>query len=275
MPLGLVGAAATLLASAGPASASASTSPEVVAATSANWSGYVATGGSYTEVSGTFSVPRVSAYLAGSTASEWVGVDGWSNSSLVQAGVNEVPVGPGATLFEPWWEVVPGPQRLATGVMVRAGDRVSVKVAQISAGRWSISLVDETNGDKFSTLQSYSGPATSAEWVLEADTTTGGAPTKLTPLADKVTFSAATLDNAPAFAEASLESGAEAAAPPTSKPPTSAPTTSAAAPTPAGTVGPTTFTKVVMVQGGRAVSTPSVPAAGAFFVAYSPAPLPS
>lgn len=224
-------------------------------ATSGNWSGYVATGTSYTEASGTFSVPGVSRYLAGSTASEWVGVDGWSDSSLIQAGVNEVPVGRGSTLFEPWWEIVPGPQHLAPGMMVRPGDRVTVKVAEATPGSWSISLVDDTDGDSFSTVQPYGGPATSAEWVVEADATAAGAPTKLAPLAGKVTFSAAALDNAPVAPGGSLESGTELGSAPPS--------------TEASPAGATTFTKVVMVQGGNTVSAPSLLAGGTFTVASS------
>ena len=239
---------------AGPASASPSTGHAVAVTTSSNWSGYVATGRSYNEASGTFTVPNVSRYLARSTASEWVGVDGWSDSSLVQAGVNEVPVGHGATIFEPWWEVVPGPQQFASGVMVRAGNRITVKVQEISAGRWSISLIDNTNGDHFSTVQPYSGEATSAEWVVEADATARGSSTELAPLAGKVTFTGATLDNAPASPGEALQSGTELGA-----------LTSSTA---AG-LAATTFTKVVMVQGGQAVSTPSTFDAGAFSVKYS------
>lgn len=222
--------------------------------TSSNWSGYVATGRSYNEASGTFTVPSVSRYLARSTASEWVGVDGWSDPSLLQAGVNEVPVGHDATLFEPWWEVVPGPQQFASGVMVRAGDRITVKVQEISAGRWSISLMDGTNGDRFSTVQRYSGQATSAEWVVEADATARGGSTELAPLAGKVTFTSTTLDSAPASPGGALESGTELGSVTSST---------------ASGLAATTFTKVVMVQGGHAVSTPSTFDGGTFSVKYS------
>jgi hypothetical protein len=258
-----LGALAVLLGWAGPAAAGPSTTtgspsepaPSALAvATSGNWSGYVATGTSYTEASATFDVPNVSRYVAGSTASEWVGVGGWSNSTLVQAGVNEIPLGDRATLFEPWWEVVPGPQELATGMMVRAGDSVSAQVEEVSAGRWLISLVDHTNGDSFSTVQPYAGPTSSAEWVVEADATASGASTRLAPLGGKVTFTHTALNEAPASPKGTLQVGTEPGA--------------ANSPTEDGLSHPTTFTEVVMVQGGNAVSTPSPLARGAFSVTY-------
>ncbi len=258
-----LGALAVLLGWAGPAAARASTAAgpptqpapsSLAVATSGNWSGYIATGTSYTEASGAFDVPNVSRYVTGSTASEWVGIDGWSNSTLVQAGVNEIPLGHGATLVEPWWEVVPGPQELATGMMVRAGDRIKAQVEEVSAGRWSISLVDDTNGDSFSTVQPYAGPASSAEWVVEADATTSGVPTRLAPLGDKITFVHMAVNDALASPEGTLEAGVEPGA--------------ANSPTEKGLSHPTTFTEVVMVQSGNAVSTPSPLRKGEFSVTY-------
>lgn len=216
-------------------------------ATSANWSGYVATGGPFYQASGAFEVPRVSTYLPGSTASEWVGIDGWSSSTVVQAGVNEVPLGPGETLYEPWWEVVPGPQELATGVMVRPGDRVLVSVKKVSAELWSLHLADLSDGDSFTTLQRYGGPATSAEWVVEADTTEQGSPTKLAPLQSRVAFSEATLGGQCLGSLTGLVGSATEGV--------------------AG-VGKVSITSVAMVQNGEVVSVPSLLSGGSFSVAY-------
>jgi hypothetical protein len=156
-------------------------------ATSYNWSGYIEAGGPYIGVAGTFVVPHVR-YVPGSTISEWVGVDGWTNKSLIQAGVNEIPEAPGEVLVEPWWEVLPAPQRLATGVLVRAGDTVTVRVRQDGALEWAISLTNDTNGDSFVTDQSYAGPLSSAEWIVEANEQGEGAPTPLAPYHPEVNF---------------------------------------------------------------------------------------
>jgi Peptidase A4 family len=57
---------------------SSTTGAAVPTATTANWSGYVVTGGPYTSVSGTFNIPSVAGYVAGSTVSEWIGVNGYT-----------------------------------------------------------------------------------------------------------------------------------------------------------------------------------------------------
>src|SRR6185503_10225868 len=53
--------------------------------TSTNWSGYAATGGTYTSVTGTWTVPTVSATTAGADAT-WVGIGGINSTDLIQAG---------------------------------------------------------------------------------------------------------------------------------------------------------------------------------------------
>jgi hypothetical protein len=157
-------------------------------AMSRNWSGYVVTSGSYTAVTGTFTVPSVSRHVAGPTVSEWVGIDGWTNKSLIQAGVNEIPENGGEFLVEPWWQVLPAPQRLAPGVMVHVGDTVTVAIHQVMGSEWAITLADNTNGDSFTTDQTYNGPSSSAEWVVEANSEENGAPTALAPYKPQVSF---------------------------------------------------------------------------------------
>jgi len=55
---------------------------------------------------------------------------------------------------------------------VEPGDSITVTIAKVSSTQWSITLTD--NGQSghatqaFTTTQSYSGPGTSAEWILEA-----------------------------------------------------------------------------------------------------------
>jgi len=156
--------------------------------TSSNWSGYVETNGPFTAITGTFVVPSVTHYLAGSTVSEWVGVDGWANRSLIQAGVNEVPQSSGEVLVEPWWEVLPARQKDAKGVLVAVGDRVTVTIGKVSSSMWSISLTDGTNGEVFSTDKHYQGQLSSAEWIVEANEQADGKFTQLAHYGPLVSF---------------------------------------------------------------------------------------
>jgi hypothetical protein len=154
-----------------------------------NWSGYVALNGHFTSVSGTFTVPHITRYLPGSTLSEWVGVDGYADSFLIQAGVNVIPAGPGQVLIEPWWEELPSPQQLAYGVLARMGDTVTVVLNRLRGDAWRIALMDNTNNDMFSTQLHYAGPLSSAEWIVEANNQVNGAATVLARFQPAINFS--------------------------------------------------------------------------------------
>lgn len=129
---------------------------------SSNWSGYAVTAGPYTAVSGTFDVPAVTPNDPGGLASEWVGVDGLHNSSLIQAGVAE-----GGTTAFAWWEILPDPPT-SIPMPVTPGDDITVSISQASSTSWHIAVTDDRTSQTFATDQPYAGPAASAEWIVEA-----------------------------------------------------------------------------------------------------------
>jgi hypothetical protein len=73
-------------------------------------------------------------------------------------------------------------------VSVAAGDEVTVTIGQINGAEWGITLTDDTNGESFTTDQTYTGPGSSAEWIVEAPTLNGSL-TTLAPFSPAVTFS--------------------------------------------------------------------------------------
>jgi hypothetical protein len=143
---------------------------------SSNWSGYSSTGGPYTVVKGTFTVPSpVAGTSPRAEVAEWVGVDGTSASdpSLIQAGVDEQadPNSPSGFDYSPWWEILPAVATPITTVTVSPGDQVTVTIWQVSGSSWEINLLDDTTGKSFSTpSEHYTGPGSTAEWVVEATT---------------------------------------------------------------------------------------------------------
>jgi nucleoid-associated protein YgaU len=147
--------------------------PPVQTVTSDNWSGYAVTGGPFTYVTGTFTVPYLQTYVPNSAAVEWVGIDGVSNSSLIQAGVDELPYNSSYFILQPWWEILPALQTSITTVTVHAGDTVTVTIGEVSGTEWGITLTDDTNGESFTTDQTYTGPGSSAEWIVEAPIANG------------------------------------------------------------------------------------------------------
>ncbi len=175
------------------------------------WSGYVAVGGPYSAARGTFTVPalRPGDPRSAETA-EWVGVDGLTSSgtfayppppgtSIVQAGVYETPdaKSPDGYDIEPWWEVFPAPIEAIDGLGVRAGDKMTVAVWEAGSDLWKMQVADDTDGLAFTTPpEPYAGPGLSAEWVVERPTNdcnallTSCLPVKLAAYTPSVSFSA-------------------------------------------------------------------------------------
>ena len=153
-----------------------SAAPAALAVTdSSNWSGYSATGGTYSEVKGTFTVPGIaSGTPVGAQVSEWVGLDGTSQAdpSLIQAGVDEYPdpASPTGYDVQPWWEILPAAET-NINMPVHAGDEVTVTIWQVSGTSWKINVTDDTDGSSFTTPdEAYTGPGSSVEWIVEATT---------------------------------------------------------------------------------------------------------
>ena len=75
--------------------------------TSHNWSGYAATEGKYTSVSGTWTVPQVSSNGAPGVGASWVGIGGVNSRDLIQAGTQETDGGSGRVQYSAWVETLP------------------------------------------------------------------------------------------------------------------------------------------------------------------------
>jgi hypothetical protein len=157
---------------------------------SSNWSGYVVTGGPFDAVQGTFTVPSLTtATQTGEDTSIWVGIDGADNEDLIQAGVQLEPQARRTFAVVPWWEILPADETPITDVTINVGDSVTVAIGQqAGTASWQISLTDNTNGQSFTTDQTYAGPADSAEWIVEAPTV-NGVQTSMAPYSPVITFS--------------------------------------------------------------------------------------
>ena len=139
---------------------------------SSNWSGYAVTGSGLTSASGSWVVPAVKQSHKATYSSNWVGVDGFNNSNLIQTGT-EQDFYNGSAHYYAWWEILPAAETRITSMTVKPGDSITASVAQVTGTTWIITVSDNSNGQSFSTTQNYSGPLTSAEWVEEAPTVGG------------------------------------------------------------------------------------------------------
>ena len=117
-------------------------------------------------MTGQWTVPAVSAAAGTGFSALWIGVDGFSNASLIQTGT-EADVYGGRTHYSAWWEILPLPAVTIRGLAVRPGDRITASIARVATGRWRITIRDSRSGS-YSTTRSYGGPGTSVEWIEEA-----------------------------------------------------------------------------------------------------------
>ena len=152
----------------------------------ANWAGLIDTGAQFTGVSAQWVVPQVQPSSINESSATWLGIDGATNTSLIQTGTTQDSSSNGTTYFA-WYEILPAPATAIGGVL--PGDEMQATVDETSAGIWTISIADVTSNQGFSQAFSYSGPGASAEWIEEAPTDSSG---NVAPLAD---FGTAEFDN--------------------------------------------------------------------------------
>jgi hypothetical protein len=130
------------------------------------WGGYVEqASGAFASVSGTFTVPTVQRTPA-NEVSPWVGIDGYGDSGVIQAGVTAQVDPPYAPTYEAWWETYPSnsPQNQFEPA---PGDAISVNIWETGADEFEVTLNDNTSGQGFATQVSYTGADDTAEWIVE------------------------------------------------------------------------------------------------------------
>jgi hypothetical protein len=142
-------------------------------AESTNWSGYAATTGTYTSVSASWTQPKGTCTSGDQYAAFWVGLDGYSSSSVEQTGSEVDCVGRTAEYYA-WYEMYPGPSENYSNT-VRSGDHFNASVTYQGSNRFSLFIADTTQGWSHTTTASLSGAArSSAEVIVEAPCCTAG-----------------------------------------------------------------------------------------------------
>jgi hypothetical protein len=156
--------------------ASATDSPAMVV--SPNWSGYVATGsaaqpGSYTSVTGTWTVPAATCASGSGSAlsTEWVGLGGYTTSRQEEVGTDTNCGASGTPVYFAWFELVPFISYTIKG-KVQAGDTITGLVKILGPALVELQVQNQTRGWTFTRNITYSPLDTStAEWITEAPAT--------------------------------------------------------------------------------------------------------
>lgn len=149
---------------------------------SENWSGYAVTGSAFTVAKGSWTVPSVNCSKTPNTYSSfWVGIDGYSSSTVEQTGTDSDCSGSSARYYA-WYEFYPAGSILISSVQVSPGNKMSASVTY-SGSQFTVKITNVTTGKSFRKSGRVSGARrTSAEWIAEAPccTRSGG----ILPLAD-------------------------------------------------------------------------------------------
>jgi hypothetical protein len=145
---------------------------------SQNWSGYAVTGTGFTKALGSWIVPKVNcSKTPNSYSSYWVGIDGYTSSTVEQIGTDSDCSGSSPSYYA-WFEFYPNPLKVL-GLAVSPGNKIGATVAYAS-GQFTLKISNHTTGKAVKVVKNLSSPArTSAEWVVEAPSSGG-----ILPLAD-------------------------------------------------------------------------------------------
>lgn len=134
---------------------------------SRNWSGYTATSGRFTGVSGTWTVPQVSGNGSIGADATWVGVGGVKSDDLIQAGTQAIVDPYGQVTYSAFYEGLPDASQPLT-ITVHPGDSISVSLTKDAGSTWTIAVKNTTTGESTSMSVPYDSSLTSAEWIEEA-----------------------------------------------------------------------------------------------------------
>ena len=155
---------------------------------STNWSGYAVTGpsGSVSDAKGSWTVPAIQGSCPSTNqySSFWVGIDGFSSGTVEQTGTDS-DCQNGAPTYYAWYEFYPHPAFLINGLTITPGDHITAE-ASFSARSFTVTITDTSTSQSFSTsARVHSAQRSSAEWIAEAPSSSGG----ILPLADFGTVS--------------------------------------------------------------------------------------
>lgn len=156
------------------------------------WSGYAVTGSEpYTSITGSWKIPAMNCSKGPGDASPWIGIDGWSNDTVEQIGI-DLDCRNGKASYHPWVEMYPGPSEYFKDT-VDAGDTLTASV-DVSGSSWVLSESDVDTGWTKSFDETSTDQLASAEAIVED---VGSEAVPPVPDFNTVSFSKITVDGVP------------------------------------------------------------------------------
>jgi hypothetical protein len=144
---------------------------------SSNWSGYAQSttkSGTFTAVKDFWTVPTVNTKASGDQySSDWVGIGGFSEDTLVQDGTEADNLG-GTAHYDAWTEILPASEVVITGLAIKPGDKMEGLVEETKAGTWKMTVFDLTTGKSGGRTVKYKSSGLSVEAIHERPEVGGG-----------------------------------------------------------------------------------------------------
>lgn len=152
--------------------------------TSLNWGGYAAVTNlnnpatnSVTAVTGSWIVPTLSSSSQTSYSATWVGIDGYSSSTVEQIGTEQDWIN-GRQQNYAWFEMYPQYPYELIGFPVSKGDTITARVVYAGNNTFNLSITNVTRGVFANIPTSYTvsrnAKRSSAEWIVEAPSSSRG-----------------------------------------------------------------------------------------------------
>lgn len=125
-------------------------------------------------VSASWIVPSITYTENNTYSSAWVGIDGYGESKLIQAGT-EHQCENGEIEYFAWYELLPQTIITIKTLQIQPGDRIttSITLQDDATSTWLITVTDETEGKSFQKTVQYVSPRKSAEWIVERPLVSG------------------------------------------------------------------------------------------------------
>jgi hypothetical protein len=133
-----------------------------------NWAGYVAQGSGFSSVTATWTEPAVTCNSTDDMFAPWVGIDGYTSSTVEQTGV-ATDCSSGSPVYQGWAEIYPDAPVYYPDP-VSAGDVITAAVTR-RGSRYTLTLTDRTSGWSRTTTSSLTAANLSAEVIMESPTT--------------------------------------------------------------------------------------------------------
>lgn len=169
----------------------------ILESSSLNWSGYATvpktriTAGTVTAVTGSWTVPHLTATPDDAYSSIWVGIDGYSSNTVEQIGTEQDWIN-GSQQNYAWFEMYPAGSYMLVGFPVDVGDSITANVHYVGRNTFQLTIYNNTKRVYAVIPSSYTRSSnalrSSAEWIVEAPSDGSG----VLPLAN---FVSATLTN--------------------------------------------------------------------------------